>query len=207
LATIYIRISETSIESFVIRVFRDNNRTGFIKGFSEEPEMMQGGFGRIERIMRTLYVKKLHLWPRFRLEITEALEKRPQPEVIELKMELTVNMRAIQNAILVCLNTCLTELKKACPNLDAELMTLENGLFSNFDNSIRHQLDPDWHRVSPRAKAMLNDLGIIRKLLDYLIRYDAFSFYYLLLKLQATSSSQTTPALWYNSQYFVNISH
>lgn len=159
--------------------------------------MMQGGFGRIERIMRTLYVKKLHLWPRFRLEIAQAIERRPQPEVIEIKMQLTANMRAIQNAILVCLNTCLTELKKACPTLDGEIMTLENGLFASFDNTIRHHLDPEWHRTSLRVKAMIGDMGVLRKLLDYLIRYDAFSFYYLLLKLHATSSAQTTPALWY----------
>lgn len=146
--------------------------------------------------MRTLFLKKLYLWPRFRLEIAQALENHLQPEVVELKMSLTTNMRSIQNAILVCLNTCLTELKKACPNLEAEQMTLENGLFGSFDYMIRSQLDPEWHRVSFRTKSIINDLGVLRKLLDYLIRYDAFSFYYLLLKLQATSSSQSSPALW-----------
>jgi ERCC4-type nuclease len=190
------RISETSIESFVLRVFRDNNRTGFIKGFSEDPEMIQGGFSKVERIMRTLFLKKLYLWPRFRLEIAKAIEQRPQPEVTELKLQVTSNMRAIQNAILVCLNSCLSELKKSCPTLEAEQLTLENGLFSSFDSTIRSQLDPDWHRVSIRTKSIINDLGVLRKLLDYLIRYDAFSFYYLLLKLQATSSSQSMPALW-----------
>jgi hypothetical protein len=39
-------------------------------------------------------------------------------------------------------------------------------------------------------------MGVLRKLLDYLIRYDAFSFYYLLMKLQQASTDQATPSLW-----------
>jgi hypothetical protein len=40
-------------------------------------------------------------------------------------------------------------------------------------------------------------VGVLRKLLDYLIRYDAFAFYYLLMKLQQASNEQATPSLWY----------
>jgi hypothetical protein len=40
------------------------------------------------------------------------------------------------------------------------------------------------------------DIGVLRRLLDYLIRYDAFSFYYLLMKLQQASTDQPTPSPW-----------
>lgn len=201
------RISETSIESFVIRVFREKNRDGFIKAFSEESEQLQNGFGKLERLMKMLFIKKLYLWPRFRAQIDSQLSHN-QAEVIELSLPLTPAMKAIQSAILVAMNTCLQELKRSVPQLElstgdessGSALTLENGLFRSFDHTIRSQLDADWHRISYKAKQLVTDLSTLRKLLDYLIRYDAFSFYYLLLKLQATSSEQMSPSLWLMSE-------
>lgn len=130
------RISESSIEAFVIRVFRERNRFGFVKAFSEDPEYLQSGFGKVERLLKLLYIKKIYLWPRFRSEIISVLDKA-QPEVIELSLGLTSNMKAIQSAILVAMNTCILELKKSAPQLETSQMTLENGLFHAFDYSIR----------------------------------------------------------------------
>lgn len=131
------RISETSIESFILKVFRERNRFGFVKGFSEEPEALQSGFGKVERLLKVLFVKKLYLWPRFRLEVVQALGQNREPEVVELVTNLTPTMKIIQSAILVAMNTCIQELKKASPHLETSQMTLENGLFHAFDFSIK----------------------------------------------------------------------
>eukprot|EP01035_Chromulina_nebulosa_P017525 gene17525-23087_t len=32
------RVTENTIEAFILRVFRESNSKGFIKGFTEEPE-------------------------------------------------------------------------------------------------------------------------------------------------------------------------
>jgi hypothetical protein len=40
------------------------------------------------------------------------------------------------------------------------------------------------------------DLTTLRKLLDFLLRYDAFSFYSFLLTLKSASAQQTHPSLW-----------
>ncbi len=169
--------------------------------------------------MKMLFVKKLYLWPRFRAQIDSQLSHN-QAEVIELSLPLTPAMKAIQSAILVAMNTCLQELKRSVPQLElsvgdksaaatassssggsgSSLLTLENGLFQSFDHMIRSQLDADWHRISYKAKQLVTDLSTLRKLLDYLIRYDAFSFYYLLLKLQSASSEQISPSLWLMSE-------
>lgn len=67
---------------------------------------------------------------------------------------------------------------------------------------IRKLLDPDWHRISSRTKTLLSDLADLRKLLEYLLRYDAFSFYYFLLKLKKASAdsinakASSSPSLW-----------
>lgn len=196
------RISETSIESFILRVYRERNRSGFIKAFSEDPEHLQNRFGKVERLLRLLYVKKLYLWPRFRLEIVDVLEKL-QPEVIELSLPLTAHTKAVQNALLVAMNSCISELKRACPQLEMTNCTLENGLFHSFDSSIRNQLDQEWHRVSYRSKQLVTDLTTLRKLLDYLISYDSFSFYYMLLKIQAASAEQISPSLWF--EYYLSV--
>ena len=101
------------------------------------------------------------------------------------------------SAILVAMRSCLTELKKAVPQLEiSHFMTLEHGVFKNFDWSLRAQLEPDWHKISPRTKQFVNDITEIRKLLDYLLRYDAYTFYSFLLSLRSSNLTQAYPSLW-----------
>ena len=40
----------------------------------------------------------------------------------------------------------------ASAQVDTSGMTLEQGLFRNFDDIVRRQLDAVWHTVSPRTK-------------------------------------------------------
>lgn len=191
------RVTDSSIEPFIIRVFREHNSTGFVKAFSEEPEQLLGGFGKVEKILKLLQVRKIYLWPRYHLKIAQVLS-RSQPEVIELSQPMTAHMKAIQSAVLVAMKACITELHKSVPHIDlgSGSMTLESGLFRHFDTIIKSQLESEWHRVSFRAKNLITDLGTLRKLLDYLLRYDAFSFYYFLLKLRQSSFEHQNPSLW-----------
>lgn len=223
------RISENSIDSFVIRVFHERHRAGFIKAFSDDAEFLAIN-NRLERVLRSLYLKKLFLWPRFRFEVTRALEGENEvdialntravlvPEVVELNLSLTKHMHIIQSAILVAMNTTIAELKKSLSNnthiqlnfkngsnedsntggqsnIDTSQWTLENGLFHNFDYYLRQQLDLDWHKITSKNKQLINDLSVLRKLLDYLVRYDALSFYYLLKKLQQSTTTNITTAI------------
>ena len=106
----------------------------------------------------------------------------------------------MQSAVLVAMNACINELKKACTTLDAADLTLENGLFRNFDTKIRLQLDAEWHKLSLRTKQLVNDLKPLRQLLDYLLRFDAVQFYQFLLTLKTTSTHQTSPSLWLTTE-------
>jgi DNA excision repair protein ERCC-4 len=145
-------------------------------------------------------LKKLYLYPRFRHEIIQSLETRLQPVVIELKQSLTKNMKHIQSSIFFAMNTCLKEIKKNINNnfnIDATFLTLENAISSNFDFFLKTQMENDWHKVTFKLKQIVADITVLRKLLDFLIRYDAFSFYYLLLKFKIASSEQVSPSLWF----------
>ena len=109
-------------------------------------------------------------------------------------------MKSVQSAVLVAMNACINELRKACTTLDAADLTLENGLFRNFDTKIRLQLDAEWHKLSLRTKQLVNDLKPLRQLLDYLLRFDAVQFYQFLLTLKTSSTHQTSPSLWLTTE-------
>lgn len=165
-----------------------------------------------------MQVRRLYLYPRFHGAVVRSLQVN-QPEVIELSLELSEPMGKVQSAIIVALDACLSELKRALPHHDASLFTLKNGMFGSFDRTLRlllgivlheystsdnfilmcsnvHMSDPEFHRLSWRTKQLVNDASTIRRLLDYLIRYDAVAFYMHLLQIRSQSASSQAPAMW-----------
>lgn len=190
------RIRETSIESFILRVFKQGNRHGFVKAFSDEPERFMG-LGKLERIMQLLFVKQLYLWPRFHHTVHSFLQQG-RPEVVELSQPQSGSMVAVQSSVLVAMETVLRELKKSNSKLDPASLTLENGVFHSFSDSIRAQLEPEWHRLGTVTKQLVEDLKTLRQLLDSLIRLDAVTFYSHLLSLRESSGS-SSPSLWMTS--------
>lgn len=59
------KIIESCQEAFILRLFRQKNKTGFIKAFTDKATSFSSGFCQVERVMRNLFVKKLYLWPRY----------------------------------------------------------------------------------------------------------------------------------------------
>ena len=115
------RITETSTEAFLLRLFREENKTGFIKAFSESPESFTSGFNKVEKTMKFLFLRRMFLWPRFHLSVSEVIGQAPRAEVIEFKVSLTENMKDIQAAIIECMEACLNELKRANPSVRIEV--------------------------------------------------------------------------------------
>ncbi|RJE19189.1 DNA repair protein [Aspergillus sclerotialis] len=170
------KILATSIEAFIIRVYRQSNKSGFLKAFSDSPEPFTTGFAPLANSMRNLFLRKASLWPRFHVTVAEALEGHRKAEVIELEVPMSDKMREIQNAVLECVETSISELKKANTGLDMEDWTLDSALHRSFDIAIRRQLDPIWHRVSFRTRQIVSDLTDLRQILHALLTYDAVSF-------------------------------
>ncbi|XP_067345047.1 DNA repair endonuclease XPF isoform X2 [Channa argus] len=135
--------------------------------------------------MRNLFVKKLYLWPRFQVSVNTLLD-RHKPEVVELHVSLTPAMRAIQSSILDIMSACLKELKRYNPTLEAEDLSLENTLGNAFEKTIRHYLDPLWHQLGAKTKALVQDLKVLRVLLLYLTQYDCVTFLNLLESLRTS---------------------
>ncbi|XP_004644276.1 DNA repair endonuclease XPF [Octodon degus] len=182
------RIIESCQEAFILRLFRQKNKRGFIKAFTDNAVAFDTGFCHVERVMRNLFVRKLYLWPRFHVSVNSFLEQH-KPEVVEIHVSMTPAMLAIQTAILDILNACLKELKCHNPSLEVEDLSLENAIGKPFDKTIRHYLDPLWHQLGAKTKSLVQDLKILRTLLQYLSQYDCVTFLNLLESLRATEKA------------------
>jgi hypothetical protein len=108
------RVSEASREAFVVRLYRTGNQSGFLKAFSEHAPQFSGEYAKVAKIMRSLYLRKLLLWPRFHLSVGDSLAAH-QPEVVELMQPTTAMMAGIQQALVATLEACLAELQAAHP--------------------------------------------------------------------------------------------
>ncbi|CAL9748267.1 unnamed protein product [Musa acuminata subsp. burmannicoides] len=168
------RLSDTSTEAFIARILRDHSPSSPIHAFSDRPHAMVAGFAKAERIMKSLFVRRLHLWPRFHVLVSTDLERAP-PEVVDVRVPMTPAMIGIQAAVLGSMDACLKELRRT-NKVDVEDLTVENGLFKSFDEIVRRQLDPIWHTLGRKTKQLVSDLKTLRKLLDYLVRYDAVTY-------------------------------
>ncbi|XDV44602.1 hypothetical protein PO909_012857 [Leuciscus waleckii] len=189
------KIIESCQEAFILRLYRQKNKTGFIKAFTDKATSFSSGFCKVERVMRNLFVKKLFLWPRFQASVNTTLDKH-KPDVVELHVSLTPAMRAIQSSILDIMNACLKELKRYNPTLEAEDLSLENSLGTSFEKTIRHYLDPLWHQLGSRTKSLVQDMKILRTLLLYLTQYDCVTFLNLLESLRTSQKSFGSNSGW-----------
>ncbi|EQL00276.1 MUS38-like protein [Ophiocordyceps sinensis CO18] len=170
------RVIVTSLEAFILRVYRQKNKVGFLKAFSDNPDAFATGFSPLATMMRNLFIKKTSLWPRFHVTVAQSLEGKKKAEVIELEVPMTDSMRDIQNAVMECVEVSIHELKKGNTGLEMDDWNLDSALLKNFDVMVRRQLDPNWHRVSWKTRQIVNDLSVLRGLLNNVVAYDAVSF-------------------------------
>ncbi|KAK7209654.1 hypothetical protein V2G26_016832 [Clonostachys chloroleuca] len=170
------KVVATSLEAFILRVYRQKNKAGFLKAFSDSPDPFTIGFSPLSTMLRNLFLKKVSLWPRFHVTVAHALEGKKKAEVIELEVPMTDMMKEIQNAIMECVEISIHELKKGNSGLEMDDWNLDSALLKNFDLIIRRQLDPNWHRVSWKTRQIVNDLSVLRTLLNSVLTFDAVSF-------------------------------
>ncbi|KAH0424554.1 DNA repair protein [Colletotrichum camelliae] len=170
------RVVATSLEAFILRIYRQKNKAGFLKAFADNPDPFSTGFSPLSTMMRNLFLKKASLWPRFHVTVAQSLEGKKTAEVIELNITMTDAMRDIQNSILECVEVSIHELKKGNAGLEMEDWNLDSALHKNFDVIIRRQLDPNWHRVSWKTRQIVNDLSVLRGMLSSVLTLDAVSF-------------------------------
>ena len=172
------KVTETSNVAFILRMFRQKNSTGFVYALSDDAAGFAHGFSKVEKVMRSLTVSRLLLWPRFHMEVTNWLNT-VQPEVEEISVSLSSKAKELQRALLHALDTCVKELRECNPSVDVSQLTTEKALLRTFDSVVRMQLDTISHTASRRTRALVDDLKTLRKLLGALSTHDAVSFFEL----------------------------
>ena len=170
------RVLATSLEAFILRIYRQKNKAGFLKAFSDSPEPFTTGFSPLTNMMKNLFLQKPALYPRFHVTVAKSLEGKKKAEVIELEVPMTEAMMDIQNAVMECVQASISELRKSNPGLEMEDWAPDSALHKNFDIIIRRQLDPVWHRTSYKSKQVVRDLTLLRNILHALLNYDAVDF-------------------------------
>ncbi|KAI2469720.1 DNA repair protein [Annulohypoxylon bovei var. microspora] len=184
------KVIATSLEAFILRVYRQRNKNGFLKAFSDNPDPFTIGFSPLAAIMRNLFLRKASLWPRFHVTVASSLEGKKKAEVIELEVTMTDAMRDIQTAIMECVEVSIHELKKGNTGLEMDDWNLDSALLKNFDVMVRRQLDPNWHRVSWKTKQIVSDLTVLRGLLHSVLALDSVTFLQHLDTIHAAHSPQ-----------------
>nr|XP_023011814.1 DNA repair endonuclease XPF [Leptinotarsa decemlineata] len=116
-------IFESCQEAFVLRLYRQKNKTGFVKGFSNNVQSFTVGYGHVERVMRALFVKELYIWPRFHSAVIQSFKKH-QPNVIELHIPISEKMKKMQTYILDLMNITVKELKKINKGVELQYSSL-----------------------------------------------------------------------------------
>ncbi|KAF2859639.1 DNA repair protein [Piedraia hortae CBS 480.64] len=191
------RISATDSEAFIVRLYRLGNKMGFLKAFSDRAEPLAGTQMALEKVLKNLFLRRTFLFPRFQVNVAEALEGKRKAEVIELEVQMTEAMREIQNAILECVEECIKELKKGNSELDVEDLNMDTALHRSFDLIVQRQLDRVWHRTSFRTRQLVADLKVLRDTLHYILAYDAVEFNQHLESVRA-ASAPTKGSSWHN---------
>ncbi|KAG1236150.1 hypothetical protein G6F68_018878 [Rhizopus microsporus] len=93
------RVKPDSMIQLILRIYREENEEGFIKAFSERPESFVSGFAPLQNTMKALFLRRVHLWPRFQLVVSENLTTAVNGDVIELRQPMTESMDLIQQTI------------------------------------------------------------------------------------------------------------
>ncbi|KAJ6562354.1 hypothetical protein B0H19DRAFT_1144218 [Mycena capillaripes] len=181
------RMTPLALEAFIVRLYREKNKTGFLKAFTDQPEQITSGMSPLKNIMKELQLRTVHIYPRFQEDIKKSLERR-RADVIELSQNLSESMADIHHAIIQCMTATLGELKRSNSTLDLDDFNVENAYFRSFDVVVRRQLDSVWHKIGPKTKQLVTDLGILRRLLLYLLTYDPLQFHAYLETLIATNT-------------------
>lgn len=59
-----LRISPLALEAFIVRLYREKNKAGFLKAFTDQPERITSGLSPLRNIMKELQLRKVHIYPR-----------------------------------------------------------------------------------------------------------------------------------------------
>lgn len=149
--------------------------------------------------MRSCFLAKLSLWPRFHSAVKESLKGRHDSDVdsvVEIHLKLTEEMREIQSNIMDLASSMLSELKRLVPAISDEEVTVETALTKGFEKIIQAYVDPVWNTIDVKSKEILTDLKVFRLLLSHLTKSDCITFYSILCEYTSQEAALRSKSGW-----------
>lgn len=198
------RIKPNSNIHFALTVFREQNKKAFVKAFSENAPALACGFHNAEKTMRSLFVSRLSLWPRFHDSVKNSLSRRA-PDLVDLRVPLSPSQAALLASLRDVAGKVLDDLRLATRALDLSdvFKPIRDGanarprLVSNFDDVVRRQLveapGNDRFIGGEKVRGLLADLTVVRGLMNDAIDLNSVLFYQKLLTFRHT---QTKASFW-----------
>ena len=178
------RVTEHGMIAFGLHLLRANNPTAFIKAFSDNPEGLIRGFAKSEKIMKSLRISNLVLYPRFHVKVNDELS-RARMKIYEIESALTQRMKMIQFAIMGILETSMNDICKD-NSLDMSDFNASLSVFTEFDSIIQQHLESNWHHVGFKTRQLLTELKTLRAILAMSMELDSVSFQqYLQIQVRA----------------------
>lgn len=173
------QVREGSNEHFALKLFRAGNRDGVAMAFSENAVSISRGFHGVERLMRALFVSRISLWPRFRVQVKDVLGKH-EPDLVDLAVSVTVRMGGLVTALRDCVMAVLEDLRAVTREVDLSQLYGGKGralLVGRFDELVRRQLEEADVRMTTRVRGLMADLVALRELLTHVFEVNAVAFY------------------------------
>ena len=164
---------------FTLKVYRRDNKDGFIKVFSSNPGMLASKQWNIKDAMKASYVDSLLLYPRNRHEVKASLNSEENLEVNEIEISLSKLMMEIQKIIISLIHTWLQILEKELykKELNEEVFKIESIFNDTFRTSLRNELGIEFYELGIKANQAIEDIRLLRNLLTLLYSNDATFFY------------------------------
>lgn len=82
------RLTDSCGEGFIVKLYKSKGGEGYIRAFSESPVSFMSEFAKPEKVLKTLHVQNLQIWPRFRTAVQDDFEGKA-PQVCFLSCQYT----------------------------------------------------------------------------------------------------------------------
>ena len=140
-------------------------------------------------------MKKLNIWPRFHISISQCFDATA-PEVLENHSKLTPLMEKIQGNILELIKACCAELKRENSSFANEEFSVESVISHDFERHVRSIIDPISFSVGHKTNQFIADLKTLRGLLINLLQRDCVSFYHFINEIRKNEEVFSSNTGW-----------
>ena len=127
---------------FCLKLFRRDNKDGFIKVISSNPNGLRFKHKDIKDFMVASYCDKLILYPRIRKEVKNSLDMGVNLNMKETEIKMDPKMEELQKIIIDLIHICIEILQKELNKYDLpdEIFSMENVLTGSFHGKLKYEL-------------------------------------------------------------------